>query len=285
MTTTLEPSAALTPGVYRGVPAEKYHAINAVSATFLKRFLLDTPAHAKAMIDGKLKEESSAMSKGTALHAALLEPEMFAATYAIGPEVRRNSGEWKDFVAANPDKECLKPSENEDVLGMRDSLWNDPYCAKAIRACDQRELTIIWNDEATGILCKARIDLYSTRSKMLLDVKTTGDLSKFDRTAFDQGYDIQICHYCNALTAAGMTAKTAGFLCSEQTAPWLPEIYQPSGEMLAGGFDLITRAMQCVKDCHLSGNWPGYRTDNKARRLDVPPHRRTTTLDRGIFNV
>lgn len=275
----------LAPGVYRDVPAEKYHAIKAVSATFLKRFLLDTPAHAKAILDGLLDEESSAMNKGTALHAALLEPDLFAANYAIGPEVRRNSSEWKEFVAANPDKECLKPSENADVLGMRESLWSDPYCAKAIRACDCRELTILWNDDATGILCKARIDLFSTRSGMLLDVKTTGDLSKFQDTQFKQGYDIQICHYCNALTAHGMAAKSAGFLCCEQTAPWLPDIFQPSGEMLAGGFDLIARAMPCVSQCFETGIWPGYRTDNKARRLDVPAFRRPTTLDRGIFNV
>lgn len=284
MTIAVPTIESLAPGVYRDVPAEKYHAIRAVSATFLKRFLLDTPAHAKAMLDGLLDEESSAMNKGTALHAALLEPQVFAATYAIGPEVRRNSAEWKAFVAANPDREPIKPSENADVLGMRDSIWADAYCAKAIKACDCRELTILWEHE-TGILCKARIDLFSTRSAMLLDVKTTGDLSRFERTAFDQGYDIQICHYCNALTAHGMAPKTAGFLCCEQSAPWLPDIYQPSGEMLAGGFDLIDRAMPLIAQCFDSGKWPGYRTDNKAKRLDVPAYRRVTTLDRGVFNV
>jgi len=283
VSTATEPT--LSPGIHRNIPAEDYFAVRAVSATFLKRFLLDTPAHAKAMIDGLLDEDTSAMSKGTALHAALLEPDLFASSFVIGPEVARNTKEWKAFAAQHPGRELFKPSEMQDIIGMRDALWSDPYCAKAIKACDERELTIIWTDKETGVLCKARIDLYSTRSAMLLDVKTTGDLSRFDKTAFDQGYDIQIAHYCNALAAVGLTAKTAGFLCSEQSAPWLPDIYQPSGEMLAGGFDLIARAMPLVLQCHMSGRWPGYRTDNKARRLGVPPNRRQTTLDRGTFNV
>ena len=104
----------LGPGIHRDILAEDYHAIKAVSATFLKRFLLDTPAHAKAMLDGLLDEESSAMSKGTALHAALLEPELFKTSFVIGPEVARNTKEWKAFAAQHPGRDLFKPSEMQD---------------------------------------------------------------------------------------------------------------------------------------------------------------------------
>jgi hypothetical protein len=275
--------ATLAPGVHRGIPAEHYFGIKAVSASLLKTFILQTPAHAKAMLDGRMDEDTSAMNKGTALHAALLEPDMFAQQYIIGPEARRDSKEWKSFVAANPGREVLKPSENEDIVGMRESIWADDYCAEAIRACDERELTIIWNDAETGLLCKSRVDLYSTKRRMLLDVKTTGSIERFGKTVFDQGYDIQVSFYARAVQEGfGCVPKAAGFLVVEQGVPYLPEVFQPRPETLVGAVVLIEKAMAAIAECMSTGVWPGYRTNkSKARMLDVPAYRRVTTFDRG----
>lgn len=257
-------------GVHRNVPAAEYHAIEAVSATLLKKFLRQTPAHAKAMLDGRLAGDDIAMNKGTALHAALLEPAMFDAEYVVVGDCRRNSKEWKEHVEANPGKTIMKESECDDVLGMRAGIWSDSLCKKLIEACDERELTIIWTDEETGLQCKARIDLYSTTLSTMLDVKTTGSLDRFEQTAWKLAYHVQLAWYSRAIASTGSPAKSIGILAVEQGVPYLPDVFEPSQDWFVRGHAAIEHAMPRVKQCMSTGIWPGYRTSKRPTVLDVP---------------
>lgn len=257
-------------GIHRDVPAEDYHAIRAVSATLLKRFIRQTPAHVKAMLDGKLEGDEVSMLKGTALHAALLEPSVFDRDFVVVPDCRRGTKEWKGYETLHAGKTLLKQSDSEDVLGMRAGIWGDELCRRLIEACDERELTVIWTDDATGLQCKARVDLYSTTRSALLDVKTTSSIDRFERNAWELGYHIQLAWYSRAMSAFGEPAKSIGILAVEQGAPYLPQVFEPAEQWFIHGHAAVEHAMPRVAQCMKTGIWPGYRTSKYPAVLDVP---------------
>lgn len=263
-----------SPGVYPGMSSELYHSVRAVSSSALKAFILKCPLKAKAVIEGRVREETATMKKGTALHAAVLEPDSFNQVYRIGPEVRRNSNEWKDFA-----KQCeaegvepLKPSENEDIIGMRDSLWSEPGVAKILRACESRELSIFWNDPDTGLYCKARLDIYGERIAALLDLKGTGNAKPedFERTAHNQGYHIQIPWYTRGARAVGLAVKMSGILAVEFEADYTPCIFQVSPSLFTRGMTEIQNALPALAECQSTGQWPGYMPDGRPVELNAP---------------
>ena len=111
------------PGIYHGLDFADYLAIRAVNASTLKAMARHSPKHALACFEGRDIESTPSLLKGSATHAAILEPDKFASLYAIGPEERRNSNAWKSFEAANAGMLCMKPSEAAEVTGMRTAIW------------------------------------------------------------------------------------------------------------------------------------------------------------------
>lgn len=262
------------PGVYPDMSAEFYHSIKAVSSTMLKKFILKCPLKARAVFEGRVQEETATMRKGTALHAAVLEPKSFDSLYRIGPEANRNTREWKSF-AAQCDADGvipLKPSESADIIGMRDSLWRDQAISKILNACESRELSIFWNDPQTGLYCKARLDIYGEKHAGLLDLKGTGDAEpdKFENTAFNQGYHIQIPWYTRGARAAGLEVNKSGILAVEFEADYTPCIFEVSGDLFERGMKEIQNALPLLAECKETGIWPGYMRDGRPVQLHAP---------------
>jgi len=266
-------SAPLGLGVYDDLSAETYHSLRAVSATGLKMFVRKTPAHVKAMLDGQLSEETSAMAKGTAVHAALLEPGRFETAYRIGPEVSRATKEWRAFAVdcETANVQALKPSESAKIIGMRDSIWGDASIRKLLLASDRREVSIVWRGPH-GLLCKARIDLYSTKFGAVIDVKTTTDCDtdRFEANAFRLGYHLQLAWYARAAIAAGMLANMTGFIAVETARPYVPCIFQAAPELLERGEQEIQRILPAWAECEENDDWPGYLKDGRIVTIGLP---------------
>ena len=74
-------------------PAE-YTDAKGIRSSLLKQILI-TPAHYQFALQHP-KETTAAMSLGTALHAALLEPAAFDAAFAVVPKVDRRTRDGKD---------------------------------------------------------------------------------------------------------------------------------------------------------------------------------------------
>lgn len=263
-------------GVHDDLSAEAYHGVRAVSATALKLLARKTPRHVKALLDGALSEETSAMSRGTAVHAALLEPGRFEQAYRVGPEANRNSREWKAFAAEceADGVEGLKPSESGEILGMREAVWADPSVRKLLLASDRRELSVFWTMRVGDqeLPCKARLDLYSTRYGCILDVKTCGDaeLDRFEANSYRLGYHIQLAWYARAAAAVGLSAHMTGILAVECKPPFVPCIFQPDIELLEAGEDAITGLLQRWARCDKTNDWPGWMTAGQPVKIGMP---------------
>lgn len=260
------------PGIYHSLPFDQYLAIRAVNASTLKAMARHSPKHALACFEGRDIETTPSLMKGGATHAAILEPEKFASEYAIGPEERRNSNAWKSFEAANVGKLCMKPSEAAEVTGMRTAIWAHHFAPKLLVEMDWIETTIVWRDADTSLLCKARLDLYSTAHKILADVKTANDVSpkKFGAACHDLAYHLQLAWYARGLGELGKRVDQFGILGLESSEPFDVVVYQPPATWLNDGMMLADRALlnfaSCLKDKH----WPGYSGDQPFITLELP---------------
>ena len=64
----------MKPGIYYDMTTEDYHAQSAISSSYLKQWILESPMHAEY---GEVNISSIVADIGTATHSEALEPEKF----------------------------------------------------------------------------------------------------------------------------------------------------------------------------------------------------------------
>ena len=127
------------PGIYKDITFADYTLVDAVNASKLEPFMR-TPAHAReAMLHPG--EGTEAMVMGHAFHTFLLEPERFAADYAVPPKVdrRTTAGKqtWAAWEAENPGRTLLKAEEAESYERMARSIMAHDF-ARELQPGDVR---------------------------------------------------------------------------------------------------------------------------------------------------
>lgn len=133
-------------------------------------------------------EGSPALILGTALHAAILEPERFATEYACAPSVNLRTNEGKERLAAF-EADCaergMTPLKREDF---------DTVCLMLENGV--AELSLFWRME-NGLLLKVRPDWLGefAGAPFLLDIKTTDDVLDFGKSVEKFGYHLQAAFY------------------------------------------------------------------------------------------
>jgi exodeoxyribonuclease VIII len=166
--------------------------------------------------------ESAAMELGTAIHMALLEPELFAATYAILPVEcsDRRTKAFKEFAAANSDANFLSPKDYESIKRVTESVVRDDVASRLLCTVDSVEKEHFWTCQATGVKCRAKTD--AIRGKGVIDIKTTDDARPraFARKIADFRYDLQAAHYLD-----GTGCEAFLFVAIETTCPWRVRTY------------------------------------------------------------
>lgn len=256
-----------TPGCFHlSMSNGEYHSLpESVSCSGLKH-LLRSPAHYQAYLQQPFDDKPNI---GTALHCAVLEPEVFEKTYTFYKGDRRGKA-FSEFEANNLGKVVLNEKEWISVNGM----------AKAVMAYDefplwqalmqsQREFSVFWTDEETGVQCRVRFDSLFPQFAMF-DLKTTTDARPeyFIKQAVRLDYDLQAAMYTEA--ARRFTGKLLpfNFVVIEDSAPhgvWL----MPAGQsMIDNGWRKFRKALETYKRCKETGQWPCYT--NTLTTLELP---------------
>ena len=228
------------------MPAADYHADPALGHSALIK-ILRSPAHYLEYRNAK-HEPTPAMEFGTALHAAILEPESFSAEYAVFDETLLTGTlqSAEDYKAAAEKcgikvgkmkkeeiKEAIKASAMASEFKFRDDVSAEIYANKidlkvedmaAIKAIQinvskhfgaasrlvhgYAEMSVFWQDPATGVQCKCRPDflVLNAENKVvaIVDVKSTRDASNggFSKAIANYGYDVQAAYYTDGLKQA-----------------------------------------------------------------------------------
>jgi len=172
-------SSTLEPGVYPGLSFEDYCNIDAVNSSSLK-LIRKSPAHFRGAYLKKYSPPTDAQMLGTQIHSAVLEPKKFNEEFAIQPEyIKTRRGQaWEELVEEMGGAEfVIRTRDLETIESVKNAVHlNDPInqiIEEANKGEGEVELSIVWRDEGTGVLCKARIDLVHFAKGIILDLKTT----------------------------------------------------------------------------------------------------------------
>ena len=269
----------IEPGLHHGVPMADYLALRAMSASGVETFRR-SPMHFE-WATRQPSTTSPALEKGTALHLALLEPEAFDLQVRPGIDGDGRTKAVKDARAALaaefPDATILSPADYADVIGMRDAVLAHPRARSILEGSGASEVTGVWIDPETGVVCKMRPDRLVNRATLMPDVKTTRDASPaaFARQAANLGYFRKAQWYRRGAAALGLEMTASAFIAVENTAPYGVAVYLLREEDLADADAEITRLLNYFAMCATEDRWPGY--GDEFQTLPMPGWARHST--------
>ena len=238
----------------KDMPNEEYHSYEGVSKSGLDK-IARSPAHYKY---SKYKPATRAMEIGTAIHAAILEPERFDQEYVITEAKARTEKSYKDAKKEHGSELTLTAAEGEKVLNMRESVEGNLSAMKHLRSSGAAELSAICKDPETGVIIRARFD-WITDDGVVVDVKKTQDVrpEKFAKSVNDYRYHVQQAMYSFVYKQiTGEDLQAFYFLAVEEEAPHSNEMYLLDDLALEMGNYYFRRDLRTYADCVSSGKWP-----------------------------
>ena len=260
------------PGVYRNVPSAHYHALQLCSATRLHASLTRSLRQVRTEMDAPSKLPSAALRVGSAIHALILEPD--AGLVEVYPDFRGKNGQ--DALNAYLAGYCPLNKGDKAIYDQVATSWReDPDCdlfRTLIDVCPERELTLIWDDEETGVRCRARLDLYSPDDAFMGDIKSgkwSADPDDNGRKIRTYGYDLQAAFYAQGCTALGLPVPESIALLIVHTRDEFADITVPEygvvpvpTEMVEDAKPLIRKGLAAWAEAERTGHWPGRFTND-----------------------
>lgn len=250
-----------------------------------------SPAHFRYWVENPQSDaDTKDFAFGRAFHCATLEPDVFSRTYAVipagaparptsrqlnakspGRESRAALDWWAMFLAGNEGRTLVSVDDYDRCQRMAESIRSHSDEVAGLLVGGIREATLRWQDEDTGLACKARIDNYEP-GLFMLDLKKTRDASEeaFARSIANYQYDQQAAHYCAGGSACGTPVKHFIFLACEDTPPYVCQPYYLDPMAEQRGMGLRRRRMRVQAECLRTDRWPGYATS--FRQISLPSY-------------
>jgi hypothetical protein len=264
----------MEPGIYTGITNEDYHSGPGISQSALS-VLARSPLHYWSQYvdpDREKREPSAAMKLGSAIHMAVLEPDLFVEAYAVAPKVDRRTKEgkavWDQFVLEAGHREVISVDDFNTCEEIAAQVRAHPT-AKRVFVDGVAEESAYWIDKETGLLCRARPDWM--KGSMIVDLKSTDDASHagFQRSAWNYRYWMQAAWYMDGVEqATGIRPDAFIFAAFEKTAPFACAFYFADEPMLDMGRREYRKLLRLLADCIATDTWPGYPAE--VRALGVP---------------
>ncbi len=282
-------TATLNSGWTRDLPLGDYLAIPAMSASLLEAFRR-SPEHYRYALQSP-RSPTPALERGTALHLAVMEPEAFEDRYVtLGQcEGARKDGErcgyrgsvYRDgqsFCKTHdpergeplaPGLEVLSAEDYASVLGMRDAVLRHPRARSLFEGRGELEVTGIFEDPDTEVLCKIRPDRLVERAGLSVNLKSTRDASPwvFGSDAARRGYHRREAFYRRGLAALGTECTASALVTVESAPPYSVACYLIDEEHLRIANDEVTRLLEHYRYCEAEDHWPGYGEEFLTLRL------------------
>ena len=162
---------------------------------------------------------------------------------------------WKQWA----ESQGLSILSRDDIQRVRDTveaIHHHEHAYTMLHA-GQSQLSIVWRDEETGVLCKARLDLYTTGA--IIDLKTTvdADPETFAKLAFAFRYHWQAAFYCDGMTAiTGEPHDEFSYIVAEREPPHRVEVMRLGMAELEMGRAEYRDALRLYAECEKNNHWP-----------------------------
>ncbi len=278
MIPTLPSFTPMQEGLYASLPASTYHNHSAapeISRSLIVEMVVNTPAHVRAVLDGKrIKKETRAMIVGTLMDTALLEPDRFreGVSHWVRPTgmnfVTKEGRAWKAEHSNLPIILATNNSETEaseeDIRGMIEAVMAHKQARKIVESSVKQESAFCFHPD-TGLLRKCRPDtrLADTSGRLVLaDLKTTfpggTEARVFAAHAARMGYFIQHPYYSDIYQDLLGEQPFFLFFVVERKPPYSVRVFQIHSEGVQSGRDQYRRALETFAQCKASGIWPAH---------------------------
>ena len=137
---------------------------------------------------------SPAFLVGGYFHTCILEPDKLD-KYKVVKSTTRNTKQYKDVAGGEL---CLLQHEVDTIELMREKVMANDICNELIRGSDF-ERTVDYEvpmvTELFGNKWKGKADIVNHEEKLIIDLKTTADIEKFQWSASKYNYDSQAYIY------------------------------------------------------------------------------------------
>lgn len=232
------------------MPSDDYHAYPAWNKSSLD-LIARSPAHYKFSAP---RESSRAMEIGSAVHAAVLEPEVFKRDYVLLQDViDRRSSVYKEAVKVHGSALVLTGSEAVMIECIRETVQH-----AIIKRPGIAEISVFATCSETGLLIKCRFD-YLTLGGAAIDLKTTQDARpvEFSKSVYNYRYHVQDAFYRHVYQCAtGKELNSFNFLAVEKEAPYFSAVYELDQDAQEVGKYYAMRDLKTASECERSGHWP-----------------------------
>ena len=142
----------------------------------------------------KPSKPSPAFLIGGYFHTCILEPDKLE-KYKVVKSTTRNTKAYKDVAGGEL---CLLQHEVDTIELMRDKVMQNDICADLIMGrqdIERVEYEVTMVMELFGNKWKGKADIVNHEEKLIIDLKTTADIDKFQWSASKYNYDSQAYIY------------------------------------------------------------------------------------------
>lgn len=284
-------------GTHRGVPFDVYRSWDAMNASALVWGTISMK-HLRGYLDGQIAQKSSKdLNFGSALHCAVLEPDLFDERYEISRPCEaplksgnragqdcgcsasfKSGGQWYcgkhagDF--AEPAESFVTPEEHARILAAMESLRNHP-AVRLVRQHGGFESSLVW--EWNGIKCKSRLDKEIPPGgkcpPTIVDLKKVqvgkATTREVEAAIANWDYHIKMSFYALAYKAIYGEMPNIVFVFIEDNFPFDINVKALDADSLKIGLFEVEKTLLRYLDCMESGSWPGVSYDEATGREDI----------------
>lgn len=245
---------------------DAYFANPAINRSRLWKLLRRTPAHFRFADE----EETKAQSIGKAAHVAILQPEILENRVLVGPDVNKNTKEWREYKesAAVTGRALVDPKEWDIIRRMRDNAMQH---ALVRRLVDGAVIETSVYFDVDGVALKARPDAWNKKLGLMADIKTAANAGArdFSQSVARYGYHLQEYMYAKGLVLNQQHIEGTVFIVIEKESPYLVALYELDPHAISEAKKLFDKALADYKACAKNESWPGY-TPEGPETINLP---------------
>lgn len=296
-------------GIIYGLSFKEYCALDAINCSGLKK-IKKSPLHywAEYLSPNRVeKEPTPAMYRGTAIHTAVLEPKRFSEEYRKIPTIEdypdhlntvdqlkeqlklfglpvggakadlinrlREAGVslsfFEDVIKEHEKYKLLKKDDWEACQKISQGVRTNPALSVLFEK-GNAEVTLVWKDQITGMMCKARAD-WLTDDGIIVDIKSASDagIQEFGWSFEKYGYWQQAAWYLDGVSETMGVKGTFIIAAFETDFPYATAVYMPDDQALEDGRNenkfLLNKYIECLK----GQVWPGYSDEIQIMRRPI----------------
>ena len=238
--------------------------------------IAESPAHFVSSLTDE-REETDAMTIGSALHCLALEPFRFAERFAVWPSSagQRRGREWEAFRESTSasGQQVLRESDLMDARRVADAVREHRSVRQLLTtdATPVVEQRIHWTEtDAEGTVWHFAGTPDCVIGGLLIDLKTTVSAkpSRFGTQAASLCYHGQLAHYGAGIEAlTGASVRGSYLIAAEKKAPFDVAVFEVLPDDLRLGLSARAEMLSTLARCQAADEWPGRVPDIAPLRL------------------